>query len=324
MLFWQVFNLVLFSFLLVKSAEWVIVSLRRISKKSKVGVFAVSAIILAVGTSLPELFVGISSALNGTPNISLGVVLGSNIANIALITGLVALILGKINVHGEYLKRDVFIAFVCGLFPLALMADGILGRVDGLILLFVYAAYTASFFKDKFAEISNENNRETFFYKFFREVNHINFDITKEYGKLFFSLAVMLLSSQVIINSSQNIALGVGVPLFVIGLIVLAIGTSLPELAFSLKSIKGGEPKIFFGNLLGSTIANSTLIVGLTAVISPITISSFSDYRNAIIAFVIVFITFWIFIRTKHRLDRYEGLILVIIYLIFTIIEFIF
>ena len=324
MLLWQVFNLVLFSFLLVKSAEWVIVSLRRISKKSKVGVFAVSAIILAVGTSLPELFVGISSALNGTPNISLGVVLGSNIANIALITGLVALILGKINVHGEYLKRDVFIAFVCGLFPLALMADGILGRVDGLILLFVYAAYTASFFKDKFAEISNENNRETFFYKFFREVNHINFDITKEYGKLFFSLAVMLLSSQVIINSSQNIALGVGVPLFVIGLIVLAIGTSLPELAFSLKSIKGGEPKIFFGNLLGSTIANSTLIVGLTAVISPITISSFSDYRNAIIAFVIVFITFWIFIRTKHRLDRYEGLILVIIYLIFTIIEFIF
>ena len=314
----------MFSFLLVKSAEWVIVSLRRISKKSKVGVFAVSAIILAVGTSLPELFVGISSALNGTPNISLGVVLGSNIANIALITGLVALILGKINVHGEYLKRDVFIAFVCGLFPLALMADGILGRVDGLILLFVYAAYTASFFKDKFAEISNENNRETFFYKFFREVNHINFDITKEYGKLFFSLAVMLLSSQVIINSSQNIALGVGVPLFVIGLIVLAIGTSLPELAFSLKSIKGGEPKIFFGNLLGSTIANSTLIVGLTAVISPITISSFSDYRNAIIAFVIVFITFWIVIRTKHTLDRYEGLILVIIYLIFTIIEFIF
>jgi len=324
MLLWQVFNLVLFSFLLVKSAEWVIVSLRRISKKSKVGVFAVSAIILAVGTSLPELFVGISSSLNGTPNISLGVVLGSNIANIALITGLVALILGKINVHGEYLKRDVFIAFVCGLFPLALMADGILGRVDGLILLFVYAAYTASFFKDKFAEISNENNRETFFYKFFREVNHINFDITKEYGKLFFSLAVMLLSSQVIINSSQNIALGVGVPLFVIGLIVLAIGTSLPELAFSLKSVKGGEPKIFFGNLLGSTIANSTLIVGLTAVISPITISSFSDYRNAIIAFVIVFITFWVFIRTKHRLDRYEGLILVIIYLIFTIIEFVF
>jgi cation:H+ antiporter len=279
---------------------------------------------LAVGTSLPELFVGISSALNGTPNISLGVVLGSNIANTAFIAGFVALLIGKINVHGEYLKRDVLIAFVCGLFPLALMADGILGRVDGLILLFIYASYTASFFKDKFAEISNENNRETFFYRFFREVNHIDFDITKEYGKLFLSLALMLLSSQIIINSSQNIATTIGIPVFVVGLIVLAIGTSLPELAFSIKSVKGGEPKIFFGNLLGSTIANSTLIVGLTAVISPITISSFSDYRNAIIAFIVVFITFWIFIRTKHRLERYEGLILVLIYLIFITLEFVF
>ena len=110
MLIWQVIILVFFSFILIKSAEWIIVSLRRIAKRSKVGVFAISAIILAVGTSLPELFVGITSAIEGTPNISLGVVLGSNIANTALITGLVALILGKINVHGDYLKRDVFVA----------------------------------------------------------------------------------------------------------------------------------------------------------------------------------------------------------------------
>jgi cation:H+ antiporter len=75
-------------------------------------------------------------------------VLGSNIANTALIVGLVALILGKINVHGDYLKRDVFVALVAGLLPLGLMADGILGRVDGLILLFGYSAYTAGFFKD--------------------------------------------------------------------------------------------------------------------------------------------------------------------------------
>ena len=108
------------------------------------------------------------------------------------------------------------------------------------------------------------------------------------------------------------------------GLIILAIGTSLPELVFSLKSIKSGEPKMFFGNLLGSTIANSTLIVGLTAVISPITISSFGDYRNAIISFIIIFIAFWLFIRTKHRLDRVEGLILVLMYLVFISFEFVF
>lgn len=324
MLIWQILILIFFSFVLIKSAELIIVALRRIAKKSKVGVFAISAIILAVGTSLPELFVGITSAIEGAPNISLGVVLGSNIANTALITGFVALVIGKINVHGDYLKRDVFMALVAGLLPLALMADGILGRVDGLILLSVYASYTAGFFKDKFAEITDEHSKESFFYKFLREMNHIDFDITKEYGKLFISLALILFSSQQIIAASEKLAISIGIPVFVVGLIVLAIGTSLPELVFSLRSVREGEPKIFFGNLLGSTIANSTLIVGLTAVISPITISSFGDYRNAIIAFVIVFLSFWFFIRSKHRLDRMEGLVLVLMYLMFVIIEFIF
>lgn len=316
--------LLTFSLFLIKAAEWVIVSLRRIAKKTKVGLFAISAIILAVGTSLPELFVGITSALEGLPEVSLGVVLGSNIANTALITGIVALVLGKINVHGEYLKRDVLIALLAGLLPLGLMADGILGRVDGLILLFVYASYTAGFFKDKFNEITNEQNKESFFYKFLREMNHINFDITKEYARLFFSLAILLFSSEVIINSTKNLAGLIGIPIFVISLVVLAVGTSLPELVFSLKSVKNGEPKMFFGNLLGSTIANSTLIVGLTSVINPIKIVSFADYRNAIITFIVIFLLFWFFIKSKHRLDRWEALILILIYLIFIVVEFIY
>lgn len=320
----NILTLLLFSVVLIKSAEWVIVSLRRIAKKSKIGVFAISAIILAVGTSLPELFVGITSAIEGNPNISLGVVLGSNIANTALITGLVALVLGRINVHGEYLKRDVFIALIAGVLPLALMADGILGRVDGLILLFVYAAYVAGIFKDKFTEITEEHSKESFFYKFLREINHIDFDITKEYARLFVSLGLMLFSSQIIINSASKLASGFGVSVFVVGLIVLAIGTSLPELVFSLKSVSGGEPKMFFGNLLGSTIANSTLIVGLTSVIYPIKIVSFGDYANAVIAFVAIFLTFWMFIKTKHRLDRWEALLLVLMYIIFVTIELIY
>ncbi|HCR35611.1 hypothetical protein A2130_00800 [Candidatus Woesebacteria bacterium GWC2_33_12] len=324
MISFQILGLVFFSFVLIKSAEWVIVSLRRIARKSKIGVFAISAIILAVGTSLPELFVGITSAIEGSPNISLGVVLGSNIANTAVITGIVALLLGKINVHGDYLKRDVFTALVAGVLPMALAADGILGRVDGLVLLFVYASYTASFFKEKFAEVTNQHSQESFFYKFLREINHIDFDISKEYGKMFVSLALMLFSSQMIIQSSQSMAISFGIPIFVISLIVLAIGTSLPELIFSLKSVKNGEPKMFFGNLLGSTIANSTLIVGLTAVISPINIVSFIDYRNGVIAFVVIFLTFWFFIRSKHRLDRFEALILVLMYIVFIVLEFIF
>ena len=324
MIIWQVFILIFFSFLLIKSAEWTIVSLRRIAKKSKFSVFAISAVILAVGTSLPELFVGITSALENSSNISLGVVLGSNIANTALVTGIVALVLGKINVHGNYLKRDVFLSLIAGLLPLALIADGILGRVDGLILLFAYAAYVAGIFKDKFSEITNEYNQESFFYKFLRELNHIDFDVTKEYARLFVSLGLLLFSSEMIINAAKYMALSFGIPVFVVGLIVLAIGTSLPELIFSIRSVGSGEPKMFFGNLLGSTIANSTLVVGLTAVINPIKVVSFLDYRNAVIAFVVIFLTFWMFIRTKHRLDRWEAMVLVILYLIFVTLELVY
>ncbi len=317
-------SLFVFSFLLIKASEWTILSLRRIARKSNVGVFAISAIILAVGTSLPELFVSITSAIESTPQIALGVVLGSNIANTALITGMVALLLGRINVHGEYLKRDVLIAMVAGLLPLGLMADGILGRVDGLILVFVYLAYVASFFKDKLNEIVDENNQESFFYKFLREINHIDFDKTKEFGKLFLSLALLLFSSEMIISASNSFATSIGIPVFIISLILLSIGTSLPELVFSLKSIKNGEPKIFFGNLLGSTIVNSTLIIGVASVIHPIKIDSFVNYTNAIITFFVIFLTFWMFIKTKHRLDRWEASILILMYILFIVLEFVY
>lgn len=317
----QLLILAVFSLTLIKSAEWAVIALRRIARKSTVGVFAISAIILAVGTSLPELFVGITSALEGTPEIALGVVLGSNIANTAVITGFVALVFGRITVHGNYLKYEVLMAFIAGLLPLALMSDGILGRADGLILMLVYLAYAASFFKDKFAEITNEHNNESFFYRFIREVNHIDADISKEYGKLFISLAGMLFSAELVIGASQKLAVLFGIPVFVVGLIVLAIGTSLPELVFSLKSVKDGEPKMFFGNLLGSTIANSTLVVGLTAAIHPIRIANFSEYAVPIMAFILVFAAFWLFIRTKHRIDRFEAIILIAVYLIFIMYE---
>jgi len=144
-----VIALIFFSFILIKSADLVIIALRRISKSSHTGVFALSAIILALGTSLPELFIGVTSALEKSPSLALGVVLGSNIANIALVGGITALVVGKIEVHGSFLKRDVFLALLAGILPIILILDGELSRVDGLVLLAAYAAYASSFFKSR-------------------------------------------------------------------------------------------------------------------------------------------------------------------------------
>ncbi|OGM11842.1 hypothetical protein A2V80_03730 [Candidatus Woesebacteria bacterium RBG_16_39_8b] len=322
MVYLEIVILVLFSFVLIKSADTVVYALRGINSRMGTGVFALSAIILAVGTSLPELFVGVTSALEGSSELTFGVVIGSNIANIALIGGVTALIVGKVNIHGDYLKKDFLIAIVAGMLPVIFILDGSLGRVDGLILLSLYAAYLARFFKTKFAEISQEHKKESYFFRFLREIQFIERGIKHDAVKLFFGVAVLLFSADVIVKSSIAIANGFGISVFVIGLIVIAIGTSLPELAFSLRSLEDHEPSMFFGNILGSTVINSTLILGLTSFIYPIRIGSLDKYLEAVITFLVASIVLWSFVRTKHRLDRWEAAVLIIIYLIFVTLEF--
>lgn len=314
--------LILFSFILVKSADLSIIALRRVAKQTKTGLFALSAVILAIGTSFPELFVSITSAIEKEPGITLGVIIGSNIANISLVAGLTAFIVGKVNVHGDFLKRDVLIALIAGVLPLILIFDGELSRVDGFILLAIYGAYATGFFKSRYLEIAEEQKKESFYYRFLRKVNHMNGTKTKEFGKLFVGIALLLFSADVIVKLSTQLALAAGIEVFVIGLILIAAGTSLPELAFSLRSLEDHQPSMFFGNLLGSIIANSTLVIGAAAVIYPIKMTIDSEYIIAGGAFLLVFTSFWYFIRSKHRLDRWEAGVLLLLYSTFLLITF--
>jgi cation:H+ antiporter len=322
MIYIEILILILFSFVLIKSADTVVYALRGINSRLGTGVFALSAIILAVGTSLPELFVGITSALEATSDLTFGVVLGSNIANIALICGITALIVGKVNIHGDYLAKDFLIATVAGLLPVIFILDGSLSRVDGLILMSLYAAYLARFLKSKFAEISQEHKKESYFFRFLHEIQFIERGFKHDAVKLFFGIAVLLFSADVIVKTSIEIANFMGISVFVIGLIVIAVGTSLPELAFSFRSLEDHEPSMFFGNILGSTVINSTLILGLTSFIYPIRIGSLDKYFEAVITFLVVSVALWLFVRTKHRLDRWEAGILIFIYIIFAALEF--
>ena len=314
--------LLILSFVLIKATDMVIVAIRRISRQTHTGVFAISAIILALGTSLPEFFVGITSAIEGSPNLSLGVVLGSNIANIALIGGATAFFAGRILVHSDYIIHDVWIAFLAGILPVFLASDGTLNRVDALILLSIYLAYTTGFFKVRYLQIAREQKEESFVFRFFRKFNHIPQMERREFGKLFVGLALLLASSDAIVRISTYLANYAGIPIFLVGLFIVAVGTSLPELAFSFRSISEHEPSMFFGNLLGSTIANSTLIVGVTTLIAPLNVIAFNEYLTAVAAFIVIFILFWLFIRTKHRLERWEAFVLLCLYFVFVVVEF--
>jgi cation:H+ antiporter len=312
------------SFVLIKAADFVVISIRRLSVHAESKAFAISAILLALATSFPELSVAISSSLDQAPSLSLGNVLGANIANISLVAGAAALLAGRVKVHGAFLKRDVFFALIFGLTPLIMILDRSISRVDGIILILAYLAYTTGFIKKKIEFLSQEMGEKHFALRMFRKIEHINGDGPKELAKLFVGVAVMLFSANLIVGSAQRLAVILNVPLFLVGLILVSLGTTLPELAFSVRSLKDGEPTMFFGNILGSVIANSTLILGVAAAIYPITVSALDEYAIAISSFVLIFLTFWLFIRSKMTLERWEAGVMLGLYLCFAVMEFIF
>jgi cation:H+ antiporter len=316
-----IFLIIIFSFVLIKSADITVIALRRITRGASV--FGITAVIIALGTSFPELFVGVTSALEKSPYLLLGVILGSNIANITLVGGLAALIEGRVEVRGEFLYRDVWVTFIASLIPIILALDGNLSRIDGIILVLVYLAYAISFFKHRFLEIGNQNIDGKFFLRFLRKVDHIESKKTKELGRLFVGIVLLLFSADMIVRFSLLLAGYLNISVFIIGLFMLGIGTALPEFAFSLRSIEDHQPSMFFGNILGSIIANSTLVVGIVCIINPIKIVSIDRYLIAAISFVVTYLTFYIFIRTKHRLDRWEALSLLILYILFVVVEFV-
>lgn len=321
MLWPYLFLLLLFSFLLIKATDILVVNLKGFSRVTGLGQFAVATFLLALATSLPELFVGITSALEGAPNLSLGNVIGSNIANLSLVIGGAALVGGTVGVHGLFLKRDVFYAFLAGSAPMVLLFDKNLSRVDGLILLALYGFYNFWVFTERHRRIIARRDEEVGFVR--RLIRRINHRGTKtELAWIFLGVALLLFSADMLVRIAKQIAFALNMPLLLIGLLLVAVGTSLPELAFELKAVREKEPGMVFGDLLGSIVANGTLVIGVTSLISPIRIQAFDEYLLATIAFVLMFGLFYLFIRTKKKLERWEGAVLLGVYLLFILLEF--
>ena len=312
-----------FTFILIKSADLTLESLKSLARKLNIHSFTISAVILAIATSLPELFVGITSAIEGSPQLSLGNVLGANIANLSLVVGLSTLVAGSVVIREKVIFKEILLAGGAAVLPIALMYDGVLGRIDGAILLAIYLAYATSFFKIRFQQIGTTLFNGRFFLRFVRHVEDVEQKVDRTLGHLFVGIAALLFSADFIVRLSKEMAVLTGIPIFVIGIIILSIGTTLPELVVSIQSLKGKETGVFMGNVLGSLIVNSTLVLGMVALISPFGGVGVESYLSALVVFVIVFSSFWIFTKTKLRLDRWEAVALLLVYIIFAVSEFI-
>jgi len=315
MVWGQVLILIFFSFLLIKATDIVISSVKGLATITHLGKLAITSLILAVATSLPELFVGATAAFEGASNLALGNILGSNIADLSLIIGGAALIGGGVIVRGEMIERDILYTFLIGTLPLLLLLDRGLSRIDGVVLILVYFWYVATIARVK----KGSQDGDVWVERLIRKLKFKSG--RRQLGWFFFGVALLLFSADMIVRMAMGIAYSLNLPVFLVGLFLVAVGTSLPELSFEIEAIRKRQATMAMGDLLGSVVANSTLILGIVSLISPIKVVSLYVYFTAMMFFLAIFSFFYVFVRTKRKLGRREAGILILLYVLFLVAE---
>ena len=318
MIWLQLLLLIFFSLLLIKATDILTDSLQSLASLTGIGKLAITSLILAFATSIPELVVSVTSALEGRPGLALGTIVGSNIANISLVVGGAALIGGSFSVIGEFLRMDIFSVFLAGVLPLMLLIDGRLSRVDGIILLLIYGLYNYGLLN---AHRHSHDHRPTGLFAggFKRKkISRLN----RSLAWLFLGAALLMFAADMIVKLAVSIAGGLNVPVFLVGLFLVGVGATMPELFFEIEAVKKKQAGMVLGNLFGSVVVNSTFILGIAALINPIELAGgLNAYLLSAAVFGVMFLLFWWFVRTKKKLERWEGAVLAIAYLIFAMLE---
>lgn len=318
---WNLVWGVVLIFILVLSSGMAVDSFEKLASRIRTSKLLLATLLISFSTSLPELSVGLASSLKGQSQIALGNIIGSNLANLSWIIGGSAIVAGVIPIVGEYLRRDLWATIGMAMMPFLLMTDGNLSRVDGLFLMIVYGFYVKWVMGGEGArEKHNKVNKSKVVHHHLKTKMHW----VVWAGMLILSLVMMALSSKWLIDITLGIAAGFGVNAFWVGLLMISFGTTLPEMVLSLAASRRGDVSLLLGNILGSVVFNSTFILGVIALISPIVFEETVQKGIAGIFLIIVLGFFWLFTKSKKKLERWEGLVLVGMYLMFVGLQFMF
>lgn len=315
------FNIVLIlglCFVMYKASDWLIQSIKTIADDGIFSKFFLASIFAGAFCALPELFVGITSAIKGVPNIAFGNSIGSSISNIGLIFPIAILLTtSKLVVHKEdFNLNTVFFLLTAALFPFLLILDGHLSRIDGLFLIFLFVTYSVYLFNKR---PKQEKGMRTFFRRLEHAFNKGK--VRQAVLILFLSVMVLIASSHFLLNAAVSLAEALGVRPFLIAVFILAPGTSFPELFVSLNSIKKREFNVLYGDIFGSLIANANLVIGSTGLIANYRIQIFPEYLLSLVALIGLFALFIAFSQSRKRFDRWEAFVLLGLYFAFFLSE---
>jgi cation:H+ antiporter len=293
----------------VKSAEYCTRYATQLAKMLHLSEFTVSFFIVALISTFPEATISIFSAINGVPELGLGTLLGSNIADLTLVFGIVALMSQKgVRVKSEILKKD-FLYLVLLLFPIILGWDGFFSRMDGLLLVL-----GGVFF---FYSLSMES-------RMFRKKwgNLRNFHAIKNAFFLFLAIAALMISAEFTVKYGTDFAYDLRMPAALVGLTIISIGTCLPELIFSVKAVRSKHDSLALGDILGTVVTDATIVLGVVAIINPFSFKPALIYLTGFAMFFAGLLAI-VFISSEKTLTKKEGVYLLFFYIAYLVSEFI-
>ena len=293
--------------LLYFGADFLILGSKSIASKFKIPPLVVGITLVAFGTSLPELIVSIIAILKGEPGIVIGNVVGSNIANIGLVLGVTA-ILSPIVFSFKKIGFDLYFLIFITFLPFLFMYIGELVLWQGICFLLLLGGYCWHLF-NKDHENEDDHSDE-----------NLSDGLTISL-KIIFGIIGLGLGAHVFVLGAKGIAIALGVSSLVIGMSIVALGTSLPELAASIASAKHGETGFIIGNIIGSNIMNIVAVLGLTLLISPISVE-FSNVATHGIFMVILTLGLFFLLKFKGGVTKFSAGVLILIYIIFLYFNF--
>lgn len=294
---------------LIFTGRQLVKSLLIVTRSFGIPEFSVGFVLLAVSTSLPELFVGIASARQEAANLVLATALGSNIVNMTFIVGLAAILSLGIKTAGVNIRRDLILGGAITMLPILFLSNGAITRFEGILLIVAFCFYIWRIYRDR-----QVNEKQSF-------PGNIGKGL-RALAVIGLLIIVLLVAAEVTVRTATSLAEQLHLPTFLIGLFVLAFGTSLPELVTTLNAALLRRPQLALGNILGSNVADSGLVVGVAALARPLVTKLSPDLIiTAIFVLLSLLIIGW-FAFTRRRLSMLEGVGLLLVFVVFGVLLF--
>ena len=286
---------------LIWGADLLIEQSERIALKFNIPEFIIGATLIALGTSLPEMAASIAASYNGQAQLAVANVIGSNVLNITLVLATVFLIARNINPNRDFFAKDSTWALVPVLVFILMIIDGVISRFDAMLLLLLMGAYLM------FLLLDAKNMPE----EDIVDLGDSTFVWSKTISILVAGLVLVIVGAHFTIESASAIAKSFGISEWVIGIIMVSLGTSLPELTVSITAAMKGKVDMAIGNIIGSNMANTTVVLGTAALVNPLSIDAPTYLFD--IATMIVATLLLVFITANKLYNKSAGISLIII-----------